>query len=100
MSGYADTEYPRIPRGALAIVIAQVVHFTLDDYAGNPIPEAVEWNAAYISACFIAQHTVDGHEGVETEGPWKALQTMKHIPFSERLALAERLVEEWGGESA
>lgn len=91
-------KYPAIPLPLLATVIAQLVHFAHDDF-GAPdsviLPEQCQWTVAYTVSCFIAQHTLRGEEGVDTETGWEGLKVYERMPFADRLALAEALVTEW-----
>ena len=92
--------YTSMPAETLAPVLAQVVQFARDDYTGpdSVLPEAVIWSAAYVCACFLAQHTVQGNEGVDTGNPFEALRIPKEMSYAERLKLAEQLVQSWGGQ--
>lgn len=92
-----NTKYPL---AGLATIIAQIVHFSRDDYTGSPtmpasISQDVLWNIAYVVACFLAQHTRKGDVGVDTETAYVGMEVTADMPYSARLALAERLVREW-----
>lgn len=96
----AERYYPRI--APLAQVLAQVVHFARDDY--NPkqsdggMPREGEWNLGYVCSCFLAQHTLRGGEGVDTEFGFRRMKVDKDVPFEERVKLAEAAIAELGGE--
>lgn len=94
--------YPKIPKGSLAPLLAQIIHFSRDDYSFGEVdddcPEDVVRNASYICACFLAQHTRLGDEGVDTECPYVSLRAGISMPFDERLRLAEKLVKSFGGQ--
>ena len=86
----------------LAEILAQIVAYMHDDY--NPrqsetvIPDEVIWNCAYVCACFVAQHTVNGGEGVDTGHPYEALKiTDETISYAERVMLADSLIHSYGG---
>ena len=79
----------------LAEVIAQVVHFSMDDFSGssdNEYPEQVAWNVSYQVACFLAQHTLHGGNGVETDVAMDLLQVGKFMPYIERVELARKAI--------
>lgn len=86
----------------LAQVLAQIVHFAWDDYydpldAGAKLPEQTQRTVAYVCACMLAQHTVRGEEGVETEFPYDFLGIAERMPFIERLTLATQAIALCGG---
>jgi hypothetical protein len=85
----------------LAAILAQIVQFSRDDYFNGKdapdYPQDIGWNVAYICCCFIAQHTEQGSEGVDTEVAYVGLKVMEHMSYEDRLKLAEQLVSEWGG---
>lgn len=87
-------------RATLAETVAQVVHFARDDYRppDSTMPDDVVWNVSYICACFLAQHTVEGGDGVETEYPWTLLQVTTDMEYEARLKLAESAIAGLGGE--
>lgn len=86
---------------SLAEIIAQIVDFSWDDY--NPIipenvyPDNVGWNIAYVCACFLAQHTVEGHNGVDTEYAYNGLSVDSFMSYKERLKLAKKIINQMGG---
>ena len=90
------------PNLILATIIANIVEYSRNDY--YPIepetvyPEDVVWNCAYICACFIAQNTVHGQDGVDREIPLNMLKIDQHMSMEERVKLALALVEEFGGQ--
>lgn len=84
----------------LAAIIAQIVHFAHDDYTGNDsvvLPESNAWSIAYVVACFVAQHTVNGDDGVDTEYPWKTMKITERMPYDDRLVLACEVIAAFGG---
>ena len=84
----------------LAAIIAQIVHFAHDDYSGNDsvvLPEPNAWSIAYVVACFVANHTVDGDQGVDTGEPWEVLKVAERMTYDERLVLACELIATYGG---
>ena len=87
------SEYPRL--NPVANILAQIVQFSQDDYHEKSYPDEQAWGVAYICACFLAQHTSHGNEGVDTEIPYVALKIGKRMPFDKRLKLAQKLVKEW-----
>lgn len=91
------SKYPTIAN--LDHVIAQTVQFATNDYdSDNVLPENVAFNIAFTVSCFLAQHTVHGHNGVTTDEALDGLQvTTIHMPYEYRLALAQRMIEEYGG---
>lgn len=89
------SRYPAIRD--LPEVLAQIVHFSRNDYISGMYPEDVGWNAAYTCACFLAQHTRFGVEGCDTEGVYEGLNVMAEMPFDTRLAIARELVDAWNG---
>lgn len=80
----------------LAPVLAQIVQFAHDYFFSleEDFPETEIYTVAHICACFIAQHTPLGANGVDMEVPLAALRISERMPYSERLALAVVLVEE------
>lgn len=94
-----DTEYDI---DTLAGILAQIVHFARDDYnsqqSETEIPHEVLWNVAYTCACFTAQHTEQGGEGVDTEHAFNVLLLDKDISYAERVRCAHKLVEMFGGQ--
>lgn len=88
-----------INKDSLAQIMAQVVEFGREDYKGSTsvIPDNIEWNIAYQAACFLAQYTVGGDDGVDTEVAYYGLEVNKDMPYEDRLKLAYKLIEEWGG---
>lgn len=87
------------PVRGLAAVIAQLVHFHLSDFQPkDDIPDFMTGNVSYICACFLAQHTVHGCDGVETDTARELLQVEKRMPYLRRLRLAEGAVNLLGGE--
>lgn len=91
-------QYPvpgKLSREALAAVLAQIVHYAWDDYAGNQeLPEVAMWTTSYICSCFLAQHTDEGEYGVETEYPLARLKIAESMSYADRLALAIEAVLE------
>lgn len=88
------TEPRAIAMGAV-LLAAQLVEFVHDDYQSEPeTPDPCVWSAAYVVACFLAQHTPRGAAGVDTETALIGLQINRRMPFAARLALAEQLVRE------
>ena len=84
----------------LGEIVAQIVHFAHDDYSGEDsviLPLDMQWSIAYVAACFLAQHTVDGHNGVETDWVHTCLRLNTRLSYSARLAHANKLVTELGG---
>lgn len=90
-------------RGALTLpeVLARVVEFSRNDYFNGTrtvdYPDDVACNAAFVCACFIAQCTKNGHDGVDMETPYAALAMDKDMPYKARVALAAALVADFGG---
>lgn len=82
----------------LAEILAQIVHFARDDYQQGVMPDESAWNAAYIAACFTAQHTLGGEEGVDTEHAYKALQVTEDVPYAARVGLAKAFILLYDGE--
>jgi len=80
----------------LAPVLAQIVQFAHDDFSAleEDFPESAAYNVAHICACFIAQHTPLGDNGVDMEVPLAALRISERMSYGERLTLAVALVEE------
>lgn len=86
----------------LAAIITNIVQYSRSDYypiePDTVYPEDVAWNCAYICACFLAQNTVHGSDGVDRETPLNALKIDKDMSTDERMKLALALVEEFGGQ--
>lgn len=80
---------------SLAQIIAQICEYMHDDYRDNPdsvLDENIIWNTAYICSCFIAQHTVDGHAGVNTDHTLNGLKIAQDIDYWERLDLVNQYI--------
>lgn len=89
-----------MPAYTLAYILANIVQYSRDDYFNGKettYPADIGWNAAYICACFLANHTRDGESGVDTEVPHVGLKIMEEMSFDDRLKLAQALIKEWGG---
>lgn len=91
--------YPQVR--PLAQVLAQLVTFARSDYdprqAEDAMPQDVLWNISYICSCFLAQHTVLGDGGVDTEFGFASMKVDEDMSFEERIKLAEAAIEELGG---
>lgn len=85
----------------LAETLAQIVHFAHDDYSEESgsvvLPEPARWTVAYIVACFTAQHTINGDNGVGTEEGLKGLCVDQRMTYAQRLEKAREHVATWGG---
>ena len=82
----------------LAKVLADIVQYSRNDYfdgkSEDSYPEdTVGWNCAYVCACFLANNTKYGNNGVDTEFPFTQLQIDKSMSYESRLALAEDAVK-------
>ena len=84
--------------GTLAEILAQIAHFSTDDSEEDGPVSAIAYNTAMICACFLAQHTDDGIDGVEIETAFDLLRCNEAMPYEERLELAKKAVAEFGGE--
>ena len=92
----AGRKYPAVTD--LADVITQVVQFGLDDFQGDgKVPEQAVFNISYIVSCFLAQHTVNGINGVPTEEAMEGMKLPHFMPYTERLELAKALIADLGG---
>ena len=82
----------------LALVLANLVHFAWDDYrpVGSP-SEDVQRIIGYQCACFVAQYTVDGEDGVETDVGMDMMKVDTYMDKSSRVQLARRFVKAFGG---
>ena len=90
------SKYPMVTN--LADVIAQVVQFGLDDFQGeDEVPESAVFNISYIVSCFLAQHTVEGRNGVGTEEAMEGMNVSEHMTYAERVELATKLIADFGG---
>lgn len=81
----------------LAEVLAQIAQFSISDYDPIPVPDEVQRNCAYVCACFLAQHTKDGVEGVETDVAMDLLKIGQSMSYGNRVLHAKRAIEEFGG---
>lgn len=88
--------------GSLAEILAQIVQFSQNLYqpiqSDTVYPEDVAENCAYTCACFIAQHTQHGNEGVELEVAYRGLKVNEWLSYSERVLLAQDIIRKYGGE--
>lgn len=87
-------------RDRLIDVIACIAHFAMDDFYNgdvNPPPPQFEdmVQAAYIVACFVAQNTPKGEEGVDTEYAMTRMQMTHRMPYEDRRELASRFIHEF-----
>lgn len=84
-----------------AEIMAQIVQFSYSDYYDGvhktTLPYEVRWNVAFIIACFLAQHTVQGGDGVDPEIGYDGMQVDVHLSYGERVDLAKKLIEDFGG---
>lgn len=84
--------------GTLADTLAQLVQFAWDDFGPDGVlPEGSQWTVAYQVACFTAQHTAQGGDGVETETGLTGLRVDERMAYPARLALARAHVAAFGG---
>ena len=82
---------------SLAEILAQIVQFSRDNFTGvdSIYPEDVKYDCGYICACFLAQHTPNGNQGVETEAAIKLLKIDDALSYSDRLKLARKAIKEF-----
>jgi hypothetical protein len=85
----------------LAMVLANLVHFAWDDYLPDGSPdENIQRTLGYQCACFVAQYTVDGESGVETEVGMDMMQVDTNMTKDARLRLARKFIKTFGGVKA
>lgn len=84
-------------KNSLAYTLAALVDFAWDDYRPNAPDEIIQRSLGYQCACFVAQHTVDGDGGVETEVGISEMATDRNVPFDTRLKMAHEFIKLFGG---
>lgn len=82
---------------SLAYTLAKLVDFAWDDYKPNAPDENIQRSLGYQCACFVAQYTVDGKDGVETEVGISEMATEYNVPFADRLKMAYNFISLFGG---
>lgn len=84
---------------SLAEIIAQVVDFSIGDFGfEQELPEYHPLHLGFVVACFLAQHTKEGHHGVDTETGMVLLQTEdRTLDYPARVNLARKAIAEFGG---
>lgn len=95
-----DTNPIQYGVSTLGEIVAQIVHFAHDDYSGEDsvvLPKDIQWSTAYVVACFLAQHTVNGHNGVDTAWVHTSLYIDVRLSYPARVIHANKLITELGG---
>ncbi len=85
----------KLTNDSLAEILTRIVRFSMDNYGGegDEYPEDVMYDCAYICACFVAQHTRYGLNGVESEEAIRYLKIGTFLMDDERLKLAEEFIK-------
>ena len=80
---------------SLAEIVAQIVQFSMDNYGGEDsiYPEDVKDNCAYITSCFVYQHTT-ADAGIAADEAATALKIGEFIPYADRVELARKWIAE------
>ena len=82
----------------LAFVLAQTVNFGWSNYTPDGKPDrVVQETIAYQCACFVAQHTNLGGDGVEIVEAMNLLDVDRELSYDDRFNLALKCVEFYGG---
>jgi hypothetical protein len=82
----------------LALVLTQIVNFGWSNYTPDGKPDQyLQENLGYQCACFVAQHTVEGSDGVEIDEAMTLMKIDKEMNEGERFALAMKFIRRYGG---
>ncbi len=83
-------------RERLIDIIACIADFALDDFTeSHEIQFEDVAQAAYILACFVAQNTPKGEEGVDTEYAMSRMEMRTRMSYDDRLGIARSFVNEF-----
>ena len=82
----------------LALILAQIVNFGWSNYTPDGKPDQyLQENIGYQCACFVAQHTVEGDVGVETDEAMQLMRVDKPMNEGQRFELAMKFIRMYGG---